>query len=106
MVNFDDFSKLDLKIGKVIEASLHPDAEKLYVLKVDVGEKVITLVSGIRPFYEQDSLLGKQVVVLVNLEPKTLRGVVSEGMLLAARSKDDLGLLTCDKKVDAGSSIS
>ncbi|MDD3296254.1 MAG: hypothetical protein PHU64_02720 [Candidatus Omnitrophica bacterium] len=105
MVSFDDFSKLDLKIGKVIEVNPHPDAEKLYVLKVDIGEKVVTLVAGIKPFYEQDSLLGKQVVVLANLEPKTLRGIVSEGMLLAARSKDDLGLLTCDKKVDPGSKI-
>lgn len=105
MVTFDDFSKLDLRVGKVLTAELHPNAEKLYQLTVDIGEKTISLVAGIRPFYAAEDLVGKLVVVLVNLEPKTIRGVLSEGMVLAAHSKDDLSVIVCDKRVEPGSKV-
>ncbi len=105
MVTFDDFSKLDLRIGKVLEVNEHPDAEKLYLLKVDIGQKVIQLVAGIRPFYEPAGLLGKLVVVLVNLEPKNIRGFASEGMILAAGSKEDVSLIISDKNIKVGSKI-
>lgn len=106
MINFDDFSKLELRTGKILEINSHPNAEKLYVLKVDIGEKVIQLVAGIKPFYSHDDLAGKLVVVLTNLEPKDIRGVVSEGMLLAAQSKDDVSILISDKQIEPGSLIS
>jgi len=105
MVNFDDFSKLDLRVGKIIEAGLHPDAAKLYVLKIDIGEKTVQLVAGIKPFYPADELLGKMVTVLVNLEPKNIRGVLSEGMVLAAQGKDDVSLIVSDKNIEPGSTI-
>ena len=105
MVNFDDFSKLELKTGKILEVSPHPDAEKLYLLKVDIGEKVVQLVAGIKPFYTPEQLENKLVVVLVNLEPKNIRGVSSEGMVLAAQGKDDVSLIVLDKEVAPGSTI-
>jgi len=105
VVTFDDFSKLDLRVGKVLEVTPHPDAEKLYLLKVDVGEKVIQLVAGIKPFYSVDELAGKSIIVLANLEKKDIRGFTSEGMLLAAQGKDDVSVLTVDKKTDPGSMI-
>lgn len=105
MVTFDDFSKLDLRVGKVLEVNPHPDAEKLYLLKVDVGEKIIQLVAGIKPFYAVDELAGKSIIVLVNLEKKNIRGFASEGMLLAAQGKDDVSILTVDKKTAPGSMI-
>ncbi|MBP7087819.1 MAG: hypothetical protein KBB01_00825 [Candidatus Omnitrophica bacterium] len=105
MINFDDFLKLDLRIGRILEVEVHPDAEKLYLLKVDIGEKVVQVVAGIRPFYSTDSLINKLVVVLANLEPKNIRGALSEAMLLAAQGKDDLGLLMPDKEIPQGSTI-
>ena len=105
MVNFDDFAQLDLRVGKILEVDTHPDANKLYILKVDIGGKVIQLVAGIRPFYEKKELIDKLVAVLVNLEPKNIRGLLSEGMVLAAQGKDDVGLLTADKNIGVGSTI-
>lgn len=105
MVGFDDFSKLELKIGKIIEVGSHPDAEKLYLLKVDIGEEVIQLVAGIKPFYAPEQLENKLIVVLTNLEPKNIRGVVSQGMLLAAQDKEGVSLIVADKEVAAGSAI-
>lgn len=105
MVNFDDFSKLELKTGKILEVNPHPDAEKLYLLKVDIGEKVIQLVAGIKPFYTPEQLENKLIVVLANMEPKSIRGVLSEGMVLAAQSKDDVSLIVLDKEVATGSSV-
>lgn len=105
MITFDDFSKLDLRVGKVLTVELHPNAEKLYLLTIDIGEKTISLVAGIKPFYAVEDLVGKSLVVLTNLEPKTIRGVASEGMVLAAQSKDDASVIVCDKKVEPGSIV-
>ncbi len=106
MIAFDDFSKLELKIGIVIEAEDHPNADKLLVLKVDLGEEQPRqLVAGIRNNYSADELKGKQIVVLANLEPRMLRGVESQGMLLAARGKEKVVLLSPEKEVEPGSTI-
>lgn len=105
MITFDEFSKLDLRVGKVLGVEPHPDAEKLYLLTVDIGPETISLVAGIKPFYQAEDLAGKYVVVLVNLEPKTIRGFLSQGMLLAAQAKDDVSLIVCDKKIEPGSKI-
>ena len=105
MVNFDDFSKLELRVGKILEVNPHPVAEKLYLLKVDIGEKVIQMVAGIKPFYTPEQLENKLIVVLTNLEPKNIRGVSSEGMILAAQDKDDVSLIVLDKEVALGSTI-
>jgi len=105
MIDYEHFSKLDLRIGKILEAKPHPNAEKLYLLKVDIGDKKIQLVAGIRPFYSQDELSGKFISVLVNLEPRNIRGFNSEGMLLAAQSKEKVCLLAPDKDINLGSMI-
>lgn len=105
MVNIEDFAKLGLVTGKVLEVCNHPNADKLYILKVDIGEKVIQLIAGLRNHYTIEELEGKIVAVVTNLEPKILRGVESQGMLLAAQSEDTMAILTPDKTVKAGSII-
>jgi len=104
-ISFEDFSRMSLRIGKIMEASPHPNADKLYVLKVDLGQKQVQLVAGIRSTYSQEELAGKQIVVLENLEPKALRGVESQGMLLAASGSEGPVLLTPEKEVPAGTQI-
>jgi len=79
---FDDFSKLDLRVGTIIEAEKMPKAKKLLVLKVDTGIDVRTIVSGVAEHFAPEDIIGKQVTVLVNLAPRALRGVDSEGMIL------------------------
>lgn len=105
MVSLEDFSKLELKVGKIIAVSDHPQAEKLYILKVDVGGKEIQLVAGLKKFYTSRELEGKSIVVLTNLEPKALRGVESQGMLLAAQDKNTVAILTPEKEVAPGSTV-
>jgi len=77
------FEELNLKIGRVLEVSDHPSGEKLYILKIDIGEKR-QLVAGLKPYYKKDELLNKNLIIVTNLKPAVLRGVESQGMLLAA----------------------
>ena len=105
MINIEDFAKVELKIGKILEANDHPDADKLYVLKVDLGEKEIQLVAGVKKHYEKEELIGKRIVVVANLEPRPLRGVESQGMLLAARGKEATKLIIVDGDIEPGSSV-
>ena len=104
-ISFDEFSRLRLRIAKIKEATLHPNADKLYVLKADLGDREVQLVAGIRKTYACEELVGKQIVVLENLEPKALRGVESQGMLLAASDDQGPVLLVPEKEVAVGSSI-
>jgi methionyl-tRNA synthetase len=90
---FEDFEKLDLRVGEIKSSSNHPEAEKLLVLEVDIGED-ITLVAGLKGYYELEDLVGKKIVVVSNLKPAKLRGIKSQGMLLAADQGDDVVLLT------------
>ena len=105
MISYDDFAKLDLRIGKIVEATVHPNADKLYLLKVDIGEKIIQLVAGIRAFYSPEDLKGKLGVILVNLEPREIRGCVSEGMLLAASSTERISVISPREEVEVGSKV-
>jgi len=104
-ISFEDFSKLSLKVGEIREVTPHPSADKLYVLRVSLGDKEIQLVAGIRKSYSPEELLSKQIVVLENLEPKVIRGVKSEGMLLAVCAESGPVILIPEKKVIPGSSI-
>ncbi len=106
MVSFEEFKKLDIKIARILEVSDHPDADKLVVLKIDVGDKQKQIVAGIKKFYEKEDLVGKQIVIIDNLEPVVLRGQVSEGMLLAARDEDNLSIVIPDKPIKQGSGVS
>jgi methionyl-tRNA synthetase len=105
MVSFDDFKKLDFKIGEVISVEHVPNADKLYSLQVDVGGKQIQLVAGLRNIYKEDELKGKRIVVVTNLDPVTIRGIRSEGMLLAAVDGSDVSLLTVDRPIKVGSGV-
>src|SRR5687767_2613190 len=83
-ITYDDFAKLELRVATVVEAKVHPNADKLLVLQVDLGTEKKQICAGIRAYYTPEQLLGKQVVVVANLEPRPLRGEISQGMLLAA----------------------
>jgi methionyl-tRNA synthetase len=105
-IKFDEWKKFDFRIGKIKEVEDHPNADKLYVLKVDIGDKEKTLVAGIKEHYTKEELVGKNIVVFNNLEPANLRGVKSEGMLLAATDNGNVVLLTVDKDIKPGAKIS
>lgn len=103
--DFQRYASLDLKVGKVVDVEQHPNADKLYLMKVDIG-RPITIVSGLKEFYTADELKTKTLVIVTNLEPATLRGVKSEGMLLAAEAGDKLSLLTPEADLPAGTQVS
>lgn len=87
-ISFDDFAKMDLRVGTIIEAEKMPKANKLLVLKVDTGLDVRTIVSGIAESFDPGEIIGKKVTVLVNLAPRMLRGVESQGMILMTRNRE------------------
>ena len=96
-ITIDELDKVELKVGQIKEVSRVEKADKLYKLSVDVGEKELrTIVSGLVPYYKEDELLNKQIVVVTNLKPAKLRGIMSNGMLLAAGDFDVVKLLTLD----------
>lgn len=106
MASLADFQQIDLRIATVKSVELHPNADRLLVLKIDVGDEERQIVAGIRASYEPASLVGKQVVVVANLEPAKLRGLESQGMLLAARDGDRVVVLAPDAPVASGSKVS
>lgn len=106
-IQYDDFAKVELRVAKVLEARPHPNADKLLLLQVDLGEEAPRqIVAGIKAHYALESLVGKKIVVVANLAPAVLRGETSNGMLLAASSGEKVILLTVDDPVCApGSKI-
>jgi len=104
-INFEEFQKIDLRVGKIIEAEKIEGTDKLLKLKVDLGEEERQLVAGIAKFYQPEDLIGKEIVVVANLEPKTLRGVESQGMLLAADVEGKPVLLKPDEEVPPGTKV-
>jgi tRNA-binding protein len=96
LISYEHFSKLDLRVAKVVEARYHPNADKLMLLEVDVGDERKQIVAGIRQHYAPDQLVGKMIVIVNNLEPAMLRGETSNGMLLAATSGEKVTLLSVD----------
>ena len=106
-IAYEDFAKVELVVGKVLECKDHPDADKLLVFTVDIGEETPrTIISGIKKWYGVDDLVGKNVIVVKNLAPRKMRGIESQGMLLAADYKDDLTMLTTLKDMKPGSKVS
>ena len=106
MASLADFQQIDLRVATVKSAEVHPNADRLLVLRIDVGGEERQIVAGIRASYEPAALLGKQIVVVFNLEPAKLRGVESQGMLLAARDGDRVVVLTPQAPVASGSKVS
>ena len=109
MITYGDFTKLDLRVAKIKKVEDIEGADKLYKITLDVGELgERTLAAGIKQYYGKEELIGKTIVYLANLEPRKLKGVESQGMLLAAVSKDEskVVLLTVEKEIEPGTKIS
>jgi len=86
IIQYDDFAKLDLRIARILEVAEHPNADKLLVLKIDLGGEQRQIIAGLKAHYAPEALLGRQIVVVANLQPRKMRGMESQGMLLAATS--------------------
>ncbi|MCX6710397.1 MAG: tRNA-binding protein [Candidatus Woesearchaeota archaeon] len=107
-INFEDWKKLDLRVGKVIEIERVPKTEKLYKLQVEIGlEKPIQIVTSLVPYYKEDEIMGKEIIVLANLKKAKFGGEISEGMLLCAETEngDKCVLLTTERKIEPGTRI-
>lgn len=104
-ITYEDFAKLDLRVATVLSAREHPNADKLLLLKISVGDVQKQIVAGIRGHYEPGQLEGKQIVIVNNLERAVLRGEESEGMLLAASDDEGVVLLTPDREMPPGSTV-
>ena len=104
-INIEDFFKIELKVAKVLEASEIEGADRLLRLRVDLGSQTRQLVAGIKKSYTPEELVGKHIIVVANLQPATLRGVESQGMLLAASTEDGPVLATFDKAVAPGAKV-
>ena len=104
-ISFADFKKMELKVAEVLSVQNHPNADKLYLLKVRIGTEERQLVAGLRPYYTPEQLQGRKIVVVANLEPAVLRGEKSEGMLLAAQDGVSVVIITPERDVASGSPI-
>ncbi|KAB3531820.1 methionine--tRNA ligase [Alkaliphilus serpentinus] len=105
-ITIDDFDKVELRVAKVLSAESHPKADKLLVLKLQVGKETRQVVSGIAKYYKPQDLVGKSVILVANLKPVKLRGIESQGMVLAASANDKLVLATVDGDIASGTLIS
>ncbi|MBN1297913.1 methionine--tRNA ligase subunit beta [bacterium] len=108
-ISYDDFKKLDVRIGTVLSAEPVEGADRLICLRVDIGEpEPRQIVAGLREYYAPGEMVGRQIVVLTNLQPRKMRGIISNGMLLAASTEDfsRVKLLTVDEAMPPGSHIS
>jgi len=108
MITIDDFLKVKLRVGKVLSAEAHPNADKLIVIKVDLGDEQRQVCAGLKAYYAPEDLVGKNLILVANLAPRKMRGLESQGMLLAASSPDkqQVIILTTDADIPPGSSVS
>ena len=104
-ISIDDFRKIDLKVATIKSAEAHPNADKLMVLQIDLGGEQRQICAGIRNQYTAEELIGKQIIVVANLETAKLRGMESQGMLLAASDEGRVILMTPEKPVQAGAQV-
>jgi tRNA-binding protein len=105
MASYEDFQKLEIKIAEIESVVPHPNADRLYVLGVKVGEVRKQLVAGIRVHYTEEQLKGKKIVMIDNLEPAVIRGVESQGMLLAASDATTLTLIVPERPIPDGAKV-
>jgi methionyl-tRNA synthetase len=106
-ISFEEWKKIELKVGKIVEVEDIPNADKLYKLKIDVGEKKLEVVAGIKKYYKKEELKDKLCIVFVNLKPAVIKGIKSEGMILAAvnKEKDEVCLIQPEKQIEIGSNV-
>lgn len=108
IVNFEDWEKIDLRVGKIVEVEDIGGADKLYKLNVDIGEKENKVVcAGIKKHYSKEELKNKKIILFVNLAPRKLRGIESQGMVLASVNKDEstVILISPEKDIEVGSRV-
>lgn len=105
MVSLKDFQALDLRIAEILEAKPHPNADRLYILNIKLGGEQKQIVAGIRVNYSASELVGKKIVVVNNLEPTTIRGVESHGMLLAASDGEKIVLIVPEREIASGAQV-
>jgi methionyl-tRNA synthetase len=105
LITIDDFSKIDLRVAKVIEAEKVEKADKLLKMKLQVGEETRQVVSGIAKYYTPEEMVGKTLILVANLKPAKLRGIESQGMILAATNENGLSLVTIDKDLGSGAHV-
>lgn len=107
-ITINDFAKVKLRVGRVIEASDHPNADKLMVFKVDLGDEQRQMCAGLKGYYTCEQLVGRNLVIVTNLAPRMMRGIESNGMLLAAVTPDhgQVVVLTTESDIAPGSEVS
>jgi methionine--tRNA ligase beta chain len=105
MVTIEEFKKLELIIAQIKDVQDHPQADRLYIVKIDTGKEEKQLIAGIRPYYKKEDLVGRKVVVVNNLQPAVIRGQESQGMLLAATDSAGITILGTDRDVAVGSIV-
>jgi methionine--tRNA ligase beta chain len=105
MITYEDFKKLEIKTAKILGVKEHPSADRLYILDIDTGNEKRQIVAGIKNHYKAEELIGKNIAVVLNLQPAVIRGIESNGMLLAASNDQILSVLTLDKDIPPGSII-
>jgi len=107
-VSFEDWQKFDFRVGKILNVEDIEGADKLYKLGVDIGEEKRTVCAGLKKYYSKEDLIGKKVVLFVNLAPRKLRGIESRGMVLASvdEKKDEVVLISPEKDAEVGSRVS
>lgn len=107
-IGYEDFSKLDMRVAEIISVEEITGADKLYKLAIDVGELgERTICAGIKEYYDEEELIGKKIIYLSNLKPRKMKGIESQGMLLAASNEDhsEVVLISPEKDIDNGSRI-
>ncbi len=105
MISIDDFAKIELRVGTILTAEKVPGATKILKLTIDIGERQITTASGIAQHYQPENLVGRRVVVVANLEPATIRGIQSQGMILAASEGDKIVLVAPAEDIPNGAKV-
>lgn len=106
MLTIEEFGKLDLRIATILSVEEHPNADRLWKIQVQVGDETRQIVGGIRSYYTKENLIGRQIVLVSNLEPATIRGEKSEGMLLAAKDGQGiLRLISPDGPIGSGAKV-
>ncbi len=106
LIDIDYFKKVKLRVARIESARKVPGTDKLMELKLKLGEEERTIVAGIALHYSEDELPGKSIIIVANLKPAKLKGITSNGMLLAAKDESGLTLLTTEKEISSGSAIS
>ncbi len=107
IIEFSDWEKIDLRVGKILEVEDIEGADKLYKFTVDIGSEKRTICAGIKEYYSKEELKGKKVIIFVNLAPRKLRGIESQGMILAActENETEVVLVTPEKDIEVGSRV-